>query len=580
MANIPESLNAEKLLRIVLDTVPIRVFWKDTQSRFLGGNQLFLQDLGLDNINDLIGKSDYDFALNTSDAEHFIADDAEVMNTAKPKLCIEEAQIVPGQSPKWLRTNKVPMLSAKAEVIGILGTYEDITEQIEYRQLIEKQALIDSLTGMANRRKLQDALENFSGEYAGLMFIDLDHFKAVNDSLGHSVGDTLLQQVATRLLGLNLNAKKMLNQLPEQELDPVLITRLGGDEFGIFIPCPDIDDAQANLESLAAQIVKSLVEPFSIEHHIVNLGASVGITIVDKKQSSTATGFREADMAMYAAKAKGRNTYQFYDVSMKEAAEHRHKLKSCLFNAIKKNELSLVYQPQLDDQNNLIGAEALLRWHNKNLGSVPPDEFISLAEQSGLIHDIGDWVLNTALDTLATWLPLLKNNDNFKMAVNFSSKQFQDESLAKTVEKSLAARNIDHKYLQIEITESVLIEHKDRAVKSMLRLQKLGISIAIDDFGTGYSSLSYLAILPIDKLKIDRAFVTDLHIKSTNRKLVDTMVNMSKNLHMEVIAEGVETIEEKEALIALGCHQFQGYYFSKPIDAGKLQSIYLKTPVL
>lgn len=567
MATSRDPISAEKLLRIVLDTVPIRVFWKDKNSRFLGCNQLFWEDLGANNVDDIIGKSDFDFFPNIDDAKHFVEDDAEVMRTAKPKLHIEESQLVPGQAPKWLRTNKVPMLNSKGDVIGVLGTYEDITAQVEYRQHIEKQALIDSLTGMANRRKLQDSLENFSGDYAGLIFIDLDHFKAVNDSLGHSFGDLLLQQVARRLKALKLRA--------EQSDDDALITRLGGDEFGIFIPCTNIQNAQTNLERLADKIVKALVEPFVIEKHIINLGASVGITIVDKKQSSTATGFREADMAMYVAKAKGRNTYQFYDVSMKEEAEHKHNLKTCLHKAIQNKELSLVYQPQVDDDNNLIGAEALLRWNSKTLGMVPPNEFIALAEQSGLIHDIGAWVLNSALDTLAKWLPMLKNKHDFKMAVNFSSKQFQDKSIAKIVEQCLELRDVDPKYLQIEITESILIEHADRAVQSMLRLQKLGVSIAIDDFGTGYSSLSYLAILPIDKLKIDRSFISDLHNKSTNRKLVATMVSMSKNLHMEVIAEGVETLQEKEALIRLDCHQFQGYYFCRPVDAEKFQSLYM-----
>jgi EAL domain-containing protein (putative c-di-GMP-specific phosphodiesterase class I) len=245
-----------------------------------------------------------------------------------------------------------------------------------------------------------------------------------------------------------------------------------------------------------------------------------------------------------------------------------------LRGAIENKEFSLLYQPQLDDNNTLIGAEALLRWNSKELGVVPPDQFIPLAEDIGLIHVIGDWVLNNSLDELVTWQGIIKKTPNFKMAVNFSSKQFQNKSLPDEIEFALVSRNIASKNLQVEITESVLIDHKETAVNSMLKMQKIGVSIAIDDFGTGYSSLSYLAVLPIDKLKIDRAFVTNLHNEGTNRKLVETLINMSKNLKMEVIAEVVETVEEYDALIALDCHQFQGFLFSRPVAGGEIQQWY------
>jgi diguanylate cyclase (GGDEF)-like protein len=556
-------VDAELLLRTVLDTVPIRVFWKDTKSTFLGGNQLFLQDLNIKDVNDLIGKNDFDFVVCPEDAEHFRNHDAEVINSGIPLLNIEEYQVVRGQPARWLRTNKVPMFNKDHELIGIIGTYEDITKEVEYRQEIEEHAVLDALTGVSNRRKLQQTIETCTSQCNGLLFIDLDHFKSINDSLGHSVGDIILQKVAQRLVHLT------------KHIDNVLITRLGGDEFGILLPYANSENAQAKLEALASKVLDSLLESFTIEHQVINLGASIGITIIDKQSSSTLTGFTEADMAMYAAKAKGRNNYQFYDVTMKEAAEKKHRLKTCLHRAIENKELSLVFQPQFDHEDNVIGAEALLRWNSKELGFVPPDEFIPLAEESGLIHSIGDWVLNSALDTLAEYLPLLDDNSEFKMAVNFSSQQFKDVLVAKSVEKCLSIRNIDPRHLQIEITESVLIDQQDRVVKSMLQLQRYGVSIAIDDFGTGYSSLSYLAILPIDKLKIDRAFVSDLHIKSTNRKLVDTLVNMSKNLQMEVIAEGVETEHEKEALMALGCFQFQGYYFCRPVSSEQFKLKYL-----
>lgn len=568
-----EHIKAEQLLRLVLDTIPIRVFWKDKNRTFLGGNQAFLQDMGLKNIGELTGKKDADFFTGSVDAD-FRVDDLEVMGSAKSKIAIEEPLNVPGQPDKWLKTNKVPMLNKDGEVIGILGTYEEITAQVTYRNEIEQQAMMDPLTGIANRRKLQQTIEEYtcssaghstntsSYNYAGLLFIDLDYFKTVNDSLGHSVGDNLLQKVAKRLENLCL-------------ANGVLVARLGGDEFSVFVPFKHAGAMKESLELLARDIVKALAEPFKIDRHILSVGASIGITVIDSSLGAKATGFREADMAMYSAKERGRNNYRFYDDSMREESDKKNKVVFHLRSAIEKDEFSLVYQPQFNEHGRLIGAEALLRWHNEDLGVVPPDQFISLAEETGDIHEIGNWVLNTALDALRDWQPILDENPEFKLAVNCSSKQFQNRKLPDIIEQALKSRDINPQNLQIEITESMLIDDQDRAARSMLQMQKIGISIAIDDFGTGYSSLSYLAMLPIDKLKIDRTFVTGLNRNSTNQKLVQTLIYMSKNLEMEVIAEGVETIEEKQALIDLGCFQFQGFYFSEPVTCGVFHSKYV-----
>ena len=557
------KISAEKILRIVLDTIPVRVFWKDRDLTFIGGNKAFIEDLGLSSAEQLVGKHDKDFYADPRDVDAFQKVDVDVITSGLPKLGIEETSNVSGQPNKCLQINKVPMFDESGDVIGVLATYEDITEKVAYRHLIEQQALLDPLTGIGNRRMLQREIDNFEGKYAGLMFIDLDYFKAVNDSLGHNVGDLLLQEVATRLQAL----------LPSPNC---LLARMGGDEFSIFVPFNSLEPAQESLELLARNIVKSFVEPFRIEHHIVNVGSSIGITLVDNTLDATQSGFREADMAMYAAKLTGRNSYQFYDVSMREEAERKQKLGFYLRSAIDNNEFSLVYQPQLNDKNTLVGVEALLLWNSPILGPVPPEEFIALAEEIGVIHIIGEWVLNSALDHLVTWKAILKQNPDFKMAVNFSSRQFQNKYLANDIEMALSRRNLNPQHLQVEITEGVLLEHKDIAMRSMLKMQKIGISIAIDDFGTGYSSLSYLAMLPIDKLKIDRAFVTNLHTNHTNRKLVETLVILSQNLEMDVIAEGVESVEERDALIELGCHQFQGYFFSRPISSEEMLQQYAK----
>lgn len=558
-----DELDPEEILRSVLDTIPIRVFWKDLDSVFCGGNHAFLQDMQLDSINELVGKNDADFFPDKNIVDAFRKDDLEVIHSAKPKIGIEEPLILEGQPDKWLKTNKVPMLNENGNVIGVLATYEEITEQVQYRKEIEKQAMIDALTGIANRRKLQKYIEEYPGTHAGLLFIDLESFKAVNDSLGHSIGDAVLQEVAKRLHNLS-------------GYNDMLVARLGGDEFSVFVPLTSIDNIQERLAKLASSIIQELVEPFIIEHQTINIGASIGIAIIDTSEDDLANAFRKADMAMYSAKESGTESYQFFDKKMREDADRKHQLAYHLRGAIDNNEFSLVYQPQFDQDRKLIGAEALLRWNNRDLGFVPPDEFIPLAEETGLIHDIGNWVLNASLDALKTWTSILNRNPEFKLAVNYSSKQFQIVRLPEIIEEAITSRQLNPKNLQVEITESVLIDYKDRAIRSMLKMQKIGISIAIDDFGTGYSSLSYLAMLPIDKLKIDRSFVTDLHKKSTNKKLVETLINMSKNLQMEVIAEGVENIEEKNVLVELGCFQFQGFYFSKPITEQDFTSIYVK----
>ncbi len=563
MSKQKSKVEIEQFLQIVLNNIPMRVFLKDTHSKFVGSNQIFLEDLGIKTLDGLVGKSDYDFIADTQECEHFIKDDQEVMHSGLAKIGIEEPQSVNGAETRWLRTNKVPLTDKGGQVIGLLGTYEDITEQVKYREEIEQQALIDSLTQLSNRRHLQNCITSFNGECAGLLFIDLDYFKVVNDSLGHSVGDALLQQVAERINAI----------IPDEK---GLVARLGGDEFSIFVPLVTESEYKLIMADFAQQIVDTLVESFIIDSHILNVSASIGIAFIQNGHLNHSQGFREADIAMYFAKENGRNNYQFYNDEMREQAERKNAMQRCMHHAIANNEFHLVYQPQYNEASELIGAEALLRWQSEELGFVPPDEFISIAEQTGLIHSLGQWVFNTALDALLDWNQHIALSEEFKLAVNVSSVQFRSSSVVSEFKSAIESRGLNANNVQIEITESLFIEDKDVAVRSMLKLQQLGMSIAIDDFGTGYSSLSYLANLPIDKLKIDRSFVENLDSSMVNRKLVDTLINMSKNLHMEVIAEGVETSEERDELIGLGCSQFQGYLFSRPVKSDVFIATILK----
>ena len=334
MSDQSENISAEELLRIVLESIPLRVFWKDLDLNYLGANQKLLDDIGFKHIDDLVGQSDYHIYENPKDAEPKRNDDLEVIQTGKSKLDIEESLPIDGKELKWLRTNKVPMKNANGNIIGVLGTYQVITDQVNYRQHIEKQAFIDPLTGLANRRKLQHEIKSSLFDYSGLLFIDLDHFKHVNDTLGHSIGDLILQKVGQRLQSI-------------ADKNHALLARLGGDEFSIFKIFESPKDKKAQLKGIATEVLTAVSKSFDVDNHIISsIGASIGIAFIDGENKHISNGFIEADIAMYSAKAQGRNNYQFFNENLRLATEKKHKLLNYLHKAIQKNELELVYQPQ------------------------------------------------------------------------------------------------------------------------------------------------------------------------------------------------------------------------------------------
>lgn len=556
-----DQLSAEQLLRIVLDTIPLRVFWKDLDLNYLGANQKLLDDIGFANLNDLVGQSDYAIFETPEQAEPKRLDDRTVITTGEAKLNIEEALPIPGKKCKWLRTNKVPMRTTDGKIIGVLGTYQDITEEVEYRQLIEHQALIDPLTNLANRRRLQNEIQQNKHAKAGLLFIDLDRFKNINDTLGHLIGDQLLQSIATRF-------QRIANK------HDALLARLGGDEFSILKVLSDSPRPSATLTQIASDILSMVNVPITLDNNVINISASIGITTMDNTAQSTIDCFTQADLAMYSAKTMGGNNYQFFKETLRTAAARKHQLYTNLKQAIEKQELYLMFQPQFDTDGELIGAEALLRWQSQALGAVMPSEFIPIAEESGMIHSIGAWVITESLRQLTSWHPLTKAQSNFKLGVNVSSKQFSNPDFPSFVKQQLEHFNLNPKHLELELTESLLFEHQNNAVFAIEQLKAIGVSIAIDDFGTGYSSLSYLATLPLDKLKIDRSFVINLHQNDTNKKLVETIINLASSLNVGVIAEGVEIDSEKLSLVDLNCNEFQGYLFSHPLTLEQFQRTY------
>jgi len=472
-----------ELLRIVLDSIPLRIFWKDLDLNYLGANQSLLDDIGFTDSADLIGESDYIIFDDPADAEPKRDDDREVIESGKSKLAIEEPLPINGKKLRWLSTSKVPMRDSEGKVIGVLGTYEDVTEKVEYRKLIEKQANMDPLTGLVNRRKLQSSINSIEFENSVLLFIDLDHFKHVNDTLGHAIGDRILQESAQRLQRVAFD-------------NEALAARLGGDEFSIFkVLLPD-DNFESGPECLAEQILSVMSKPFKIDNHIISsIGASIGITCVDGNSKHISNGFIEADIAMYSAKTAGRNNYKFFNETLREATKKKHALLNLLHDAVEKNELDLVYQPQFDCLGNLIGAESLLRWQNGELGNVSPEEFIPVAEESGLIHQIGDWVINEAIDALYQWQTYIEDRPDFRLAINVSSKQFENKHLASSICEKIEIKGVNSLNIAIEVTESVLFDNNETN-NIIVQLKEKGFTIDIDDFGTGYSCLSKLSLLP------------------------------------------------------------------------------------
>ncbi len=426
---------------------------------------------------------------------------------------------------------------------------------------IEFLAYYDALTALPNRRLFLDrlSLELLAAKrhqaHGALLLVDLDHFKNLNDALGHPVGDLLLTQVAERLR-CRLRADDT-------------VARLGGDEFAVLLPrLSDLGERAAFEANLVADnLGGALAEPYDLDGHEHQLSVSVGIAMFPAEgQASTANDIlRHADAALYAAKSAGRNAARFYQPEMQVQADNRLRLGKELRQAVEKGQLVLYYQPQLDGADRVIGAETLLRWVHPERGMVPPGEFIPLAEESGLILAVGEWVLREACRQLAEWGKEGPIADGGRLAVNVSPHQFRRPEFVATVEGILRESGADPKRLELEITEGLLVENVEDAGDKMRQLKDLGVGFAVDDFGTGYSSLAYLKSLPLDMLKVDRSFVRDIASDPNDAAIVDAIIAMAARLSLLVTAEGVETEEQRRFLQTRGCHRFQGFLYSRPL---------------
>jgi diguanylate cyclase (GGDEF)-like protein len=429
------------------------------------------------------------------------------------------------------------------------------------------QATHDALTGLRNRQYFIEHLQkrmnslSESGEFSFLLLIDLDHFKNVNDSLGHDIGDRLLQSVVTRLQ----------QHVPQD----CVVARLGGDEFIITgSSFADRETCERTALEISEQLLASLKETYIVDQHHLYISASIGVSIISGSRVNANSFIKEADIAMYEVKAKGRDGVFIFNEEMSERVEKHLEIERLLHFALANNEITLHYQPQIDRNGKVIGAEALARWNNPVLGSVSPVQFIAIAEQTGLIIELGNYILETGFRTLRQWRDEGIVLDQF--SINISMRQFTHHNFVAQVEEMLQCQldnELCHKLI-FEITESIVAEDINRVISVMNRLKESGIRFSMDDFGTGYSSLSYLNRLPLDEIKIDHSFVGALDQNEQDRAMVVTILNMANILKLNIVAEGVETSEQLDFLINHDCHIFQGYLYSNPLPIEQFAAYY------
>lgn len=435
----------------------------------------------------------------------------------------------------------------------LLATLQDISELKSYRRQLHSLSFFDTVTGLPNRALFVDRLNHaltdasWHGQQLGILMLDLDRFKDINDSLGHTAGDALLQQAAQRL------------QQVMREYDTV--ARLGGDEFAVLLP--EVRHA-TDMGSIAQKVLGAFAQPFQIGGQEVFVTASVGGAFYPADAQDAVQLMQHADAALYHAKSQGRNNFRFYSKELTRQAAERLTLESELRKAIEGDELALHYQPKFDlPTGALVGAEALMRWHHPVRGMVPPLSFISMAEDTGLIVPMGAWALRSACAAAAAWNA--GRTSPLKIAVNLSARQFTSVPFSTTVYEALRSTGCRPEWLELEITESLLLDGRDEILSVLQDIAAQGVSIALDDFGTGYSALSYLTRFPVDTLKIDRSFIKDLPGDRSSAELVKAIVSLGHSLEMNLVAEGVETREQAEHLVGLGCQLVQGYLYGKPV---------------
>ncbi|NUZ06557.1 GGDEF and EAL domain-containing protein [Piscinibacter koreensis] len=453
---------------------------------------------------------------------------------------------------------------AEGRPLRMVGSFSDVTERRLAEAETQRLAFFDPLTGLPNRRLMLDRLEHAIGNsartsgYGALLFIDLDNFKDLNDTKGHAAGDTLLKQVGQRLSGCLRQADTA--------------ARMGGDEFVVIVENLGADAMQAatHAESVATMVLREIGMPYDIDGATCCSTPSIGIVLFGAPDDTADELLKRADFAMYQAKSAGRNTLRFYDPAMQEAMLARAALETSLRAGLQRGEVEIYLQPVVDAERRVVGAEALARWQHPERGNVPPAEFIPLAEQCGLIHQLGGHVLQAACDQLVRW-SRSPASSTLKISVNVSARQFHQADFVRQVTDIIDRSGARADLLKLELTESVLLDDVEATIVKMTELKAHGVCFSIDDFGTGYSSLAYLKRLPLDELKIDRSFVADVLTHPNDATIVRTILALAQAFSLDVVAEGVETEEQRQFLMQHGCALFQGYLFGRPVAVGQFE---------
>lgn len=568
VAQKTRSLKAsEERLNLILDGVDSAIYIKGPDLRYQYANRKACEALGT-TAEAVVGALDEHF-MSAETAEQLHLNDLKVLREGMRVSAEEVHRGVDGSTRRVWLSVKLPLRDAAGRIYALCGISTDITEQRKHLNEIHRLAYFDPLTGLSNRRMLTERLlDGFASakrtsRNGALLFIDLDHFKVVNDTQGHAAGDALLKGVAGRIGG----------QIRSHDV----LARLGGDEFVLLLLDLDAapDHAASQALAVAEKIQQALQPPFALAEGVDHaISASQGIALFSDVVDTPNDLLRWSDMAMYDAKDAGRNAIRFFNPLMQARASEHATLERDIRHALAAQQFVLHYQPQVDDDGQLRGAEALVRWQHPEHGLWAPGHFIGVAEESGLILPLGRWVLQTACNQMAQWCRAHPGID-WKVAVNVSAKQFHHADFVDHVTDAVVASGIRPHLLELELTESLLLQDVDQVIHKMERLQQLGVSFSLDDFGTGYSSLSYLKRLPIHKLKIDQSFVRDMVDNTHSESIVRTVVALAHSLDLDVIAEGVETQVQQAQLQQLGCHRFQGYLFSRPVPASELQAKWL-----